>query len=172
MAIARSGSPRLVAAEARVKSLEEELASSIKQLEHLANIDYLTDALNVKGFEQMLGVEQNRLLRTGGQLVAVLANCDNFKQISATLGHNVSDSVLKEMSERISSTLRPSDHVARLAGDEFLVLLSDTQLAYAMRVADRIRRGIHRSASGDRCELSRWHPQPHSCSSQAETLPG
>jgi len=140
--IARSGSPRLVAAEKKVKTLEDELTAARKQLDHLANIDYLTEALNIKGFEQMLSVEQNRLMRTGGQLVAVLANCDNFKQISATLGHNVSDIVLKEMSDRISSTLRPSDHVARLAGDEFLVLLTDTQLAYAMRVAERIRRSI------------------------------
>jgi diguanylate cyclase (GGDEF)-like protein len=140
--IARSGSPRLDDAEKKVKTLEEELAAARKQLDHLANIDYLTEALNIKGFEQMLSVEQNRLMRTGGQLVAVLANCDNFKQITATLGHNVSDIVLKEMSDRISGTLRPSDHVARLAGDEFLVLLTDTQLAYAMRVAERIRRSI------------------------------
>ena len=90
----------------------------------------------------MLGVEQNRVLRTGGQLVAVLANCDNFKQISVTLGHNLADTVLKEMAERINATLRPSDHVSRLSGDEFLVLLTDTQLAYAMRVAERIRRAI------------------------------
>jgi diguanylate cyclase (GGDEF)-like protein len=140
--IARSGSPRLDDAEKKVKTLEDELAAARKQLDHLANIDYLTEALNIKGFEQMLSVEQNRLMRTGGQLVAVLANCDNFKQIAATLGHNVSDIVLKEMADRISGTLRPSDHVARLAGDEFLVLLTDTQLAYAMRVAERIRRSI------------------------------
>ena len=140
--IARSGSPRLTAAESRVKSLEDELTSTRKQVEHLANVDYLTDTLNIKGFEQMLGVEQNRVVRTGGQLVAVLANCDNFKQIAANLGHNLSDAVLKEMAERINATLRPSDHVSRLSGDEFLVLLTDTQLAYAMRVAERIRRAI------------------------------
>ncbi|HEY9683361.1 MAG TPA: EAL domain-containing protein [Oculatellaceae cyanobacterium] len=144
--IARSGSPRLAEAENRVKSLEEELTSSRKEIERLANVDYLTDVLNVKGFEQMLLVEQNRILRAGGQLVAVLCNCDNFKQIAANLGHNLSDTVLREMAQRISSTLRPSDHVARLSGDEFLVLLTDTQLAYAMRVAERIRRAISDSA--------------------------
>ncbi|HEY9756572.1 MAG TPA: EAL domain-containing protein [Oculatellaceae cyanobacterium] len=144
--IARSGSPRLAEAENRVKSLEEELTTSRKEIERLANVDYLTDVLNVKGFEQMLLVEQNRILRVGGQLVAVLCNCDNFKQIAANLGHNLSDTVLREMAQRISTTLRPSDHVARLSGDEFLVLLTDTQLAYAMRVAERIRRAISDSA--------------------------
>jgi diguanylate cyclase (GGDEF)-like protein len=143
--IARSGSPRLAAAENRVKTLEEELTNSRKEIERLANVDYLTDVLNVKGFEQMLLVEQNRVVRSGGQVVAVLCNCDNFKQIAANLGHNLSDSVLREMAQRISATLRPSDHVARLSGDEFLVLLTDTQLAYAMRVAERIRRAISES---------------------------
>lgn len=141
----RAGAGRYAEAESKIKSLEIELTKAKQQLDRSATVDYLTEVHNIKGFEQLLAVEQNRVARSGGQLVAVLANCDNFKQISEQLGHTVSNVVLKEMAERIVATLRPSDHVARLYGDEFLILLTDTQLAYAMRVAERIRKAISES---------------------------
>jgi diguanylate cyclase (GGDEF)-like protein len=128
--------------ETRNSELEKEVSALSSQLERLAHLDYLTDVLNTKGLENAIGVEQNRLSRTGGQLICALINCDNFRRIADTRGHNVGDIVLKEMAARISLNLRPSDSIARVGGDEFLVLLTDTQLAYAMRVAERIRKAI------------------------------
>lgn len=122
-----------------VKELKSELAEAKSQLERISNLDALTEVLNIQGLEKILSVEENRMVRAGGHLIAVLINCDNFSRVNDELGHTVGDKVLKDVAKRIVGTLRPSDHVARLEGDEFLALLPDTQLAYGMRVADRIR---------------------------------
>lgn len=122
--------------------LRRDLAGALAQLERLANVDYLTDVLNVRGLEQVLRIEDNRSGRSGEPLIAMLINCDNLKKVNEGLGHGTGDVILKETAKRILGILRPSDHVARVGGDEFLVLLPDTSLPYGMRVAERIRSGI------------------------------
>lgn len=125
-----------------LESLKAELKLAHEQLDRLANVDFLTEVSNVRGLEQVLKAEDNRVGRTGGHLIAMLINCDDFHKINDAFGHSTGDIVLKEVAKRIKGTLRPSDHVARVGGDEFLVLLPDTQLAYGMRVAERIRVAI------------------------------
>jgi diguanylate cyclase (GGDEF)-like protein len=127
---------------AEVDSLKAELKAAHEQLDRLANIDFLTEVSNVRGLEQLLKAEDNRVGRSGGHLIAMLINCDDFHKINDAFGHSTGDIVLKEVAKRIKGTLRPSDHVARVGGDEFLVLLPGTQLAYGMRVAERIRVAI------------------------------
>jgi diguanylate cyclase (GGDEF)-like protein len=126
----------------QIEKLKIELKSATDQLERLANVDYLTEVANSRGLEQILKAEDNRVGRTGGHLISMLINCDDFRKINDAFGHSTGDIVLKEIAKRIKGTLRPSDHVARVGGDEFLVLLPDTQLAYGMRVAERIRVAI------------------------------
>lgn len=126
----------------RVQVLTRELEGAKEQLERLTYIDPLTEALNIRGLEQVLKVEENRLARGGAHLVAILVNCDDFKRTNERLGEAVGDVVLKDIAKRIGGALRPSDHVARIEGDEFLILLPDTQLAYGLRVAERIRIAI------------------------------
>lgn len=128
--------------EKKIRQLQTELQNAKEQLERLANVDFLTEVLNMRGMQQVLTVEENRVGRAGGQLVALLINLDNFRRINEGLGHATGDVILKEVANRIVATLRPSDHVARTGGDEFIVLLPDTQLAYAMRVAERIRMAV------------------------------
>ncbi|MFA6208936.1 MAG: EAL domain-containing protein [Candidatus Obscuribacterales bacterium] len=130
----------LVSAE--LESVKAELKAAHEQLDRLANVDFLTEVSNVRGLEQVLKAEDNRVGRSGGHLIAMLINCDDFHKINEAFGHSTGDIVLKEVAKRIKGTLRPSDHVARVGGDEFLVLLPDTQLAYGMRVAERIRVAI------------------------------
>lgn len=136
------GSGASGAASAEIDSLKAELKAAHEQLDRLANIDFLTEVSNVRGLEQLLKAEDNRVGRSGGHLIAMLINCDDFHKINDAFGHSTGDIVLKEVAKRIKGTLRPSDHVARVGGDEFLVLLPDTQLAYGMRVAERIRVAI------------------------------
>lgn len=143
--VLQSRQPALKDAEEKNRILVAELDAAKTQLDRLANIDFLTEVLNIRGLQTILPVEENRTGRVGGQLVAVLINVDNFRKINETLGHAVGDIVLKELAKRIGGTLRPSDHVARVGGDEFLIVLPDTQLAYAMRVAERIRLAISES---------------------------
>lgn len=126
----------------RNQLLEDQLSSAQAHLDKLANKDLLTEVLNVRGLEQSLIAEQNRAGRAGAQLVGMLLNIDNFRRVNEGLGHAVGDVILKELSRRIGNTLRPSDHIGRIGRDEFLVLLPDTQLAYAMKVAERIRLSV------------------------------
>ncbi|MBX9672306.1 MAG: bifunctional diguanylate cyclase/phosphodiesterase [Candidatus Obscuribacterales bacterium] len=132
---ATSGDPQKQALQAEIESLQA-------QLERLANIDDLTEALNTRGLEKALRAEENRAFRAGNQLIAMALDCDNFQKVNAAFGPRTSDVILKEICKRIKATLRPSDHVARVDGDEFVILLPDTQLAYGLKVAERIRASI------------------------------
>lgn len=123
----------------RIGELTEELIHARAQLEHISNLDIATDALNMRGLEQVLKVEENRINRGTGSLIAVMVACDDFNKIIEEKGTTVAEKVLREITKRIVGTLRPSDHVARTGDNEFLVLLPDTQLAYGMRVAERLR---------------------------------
>jgi diguanylate cyclase (GGDEF)-like protein len=125
-----------------VLELKSKLHAAQEQLERLANTDYLTESLNTRGLELVLQAEENRSGRSGSQLVAMLIDCDNFQKVNMAFGPSTGDVVLKEVAKRIRGNLRPTDHVARVGGDEFLVLLPDTQVAYGMKVAERIRASI------------------------------
>src|SRR5262249_41689418 len=98
-----------------------------KGLERLANVDPLTELCNRRGLHTQLTIEMQRARRSGGALAAVLIDCDDFKTINGRFGHAVGDAVLKELARRLKDSLRPSDHICRLGGDEFLALLPDTR---------------------------------------------
>jgi len=129
----------------RIGELTEELTHARAQLEHISNLDIATDALNLRGLEQILKVEENRINRGTGNLIAVMVACDDFTKIVEEKGATSGEKILREITKRIIGTLRPSDHVARTGDDEFLVLLPDTQLAYGMRVAERLRLVVQES---------------------------
>lgn len=133
------------ALETAVKGMNVQLEELKERLEQVSVIDPLTELSNRRGLERILNREVNRAQRSGSQLVAILLNCDDFKRINETLGHAVGDVALREMVERITSTLRPSDYVARIGGDEFVVLLTDTQYAEAKLIAERVRLAVAES---------------------------
>jgi len=108
----------------------------------IANIDPLTELLNRRGLEAELSKEIRRGNRSDAPLTAVLLDCDDFKRINETLGHAVGDIVLKEVASRLKDSLRPSDHLARIGGDEFLVLLPETRMAEAIQAAERLRLAV------------------------------
>ncbi len=121
------------------ESVKQQLDEARKKLEEVATVDPLTDLSNRRGFERILAAEMNRAKRTGSPMVGMLLDCDDFGRINEGLGHNVGDVVLKEMVQRITTTLRPSDYVARIGGDTFVILLTDTQFAEALLIAERVR---------------------------------
>jgi diguanylate cyclase (GGDEF)-like protein len=81
-------------------------------------------------------------LRTGLPLSALLLDLDHFKQINDTYGHGPGDEVLATVGEAIRSTVRESDFAGRYGGEEFVVLLPDTDLDAAMIVAEKIRKAV------------------------------
>jgi len=129
-------------AEERLTAMTAELLSLNQRLEHLANVDPLTSLLNRRGLESVLSIEVQRARRSGTPLQAVLVDLDDFKRVNETLGHAVGDVVLKEVAGRMAETLRPTDHLARIGGDEFLFLLPETRLAEAAGVAERVRMAV------------------------------
>ncbi|MBS2002496.1 MAG: diguanylate cyclase [Candidatus Obscuribacterales bacterium] len=131
--------------EEALKDATFRLEAATSRLETLANIDALTEVLNRIGLERALQSEFNRAQRQGWNLVAVMLDCDDFDRINASLGHAVGDVVLKEISGRLRETVRPTDHIARIGGDEFLLLLPDTRLAEGMLVAEKIRLSVAES---------------------------
>ncbi|HEY9676857.1 MAG TPA: GGDEF domain-containing response regulator [Drouetiella sp.] len=131
--------------EEALKEATFRLEAATSRLETLANIDGLTEVLNRVGLERALQSEFSRAQRQGWNVVAVMLDCDDFDRINASLGHAVGDVVLKEISGRLRDTVRPTDHIARIGGDEFLLLLPDTRLAEGMLVAEKIRLSVAES---------------------------
>lgn len=114
----------------------------IADLERQASVDTLTSLLNRRGLEAALARETARRRHTGEPLAAVLIDCDDFKRVNDSRGHSVGDQVLRQVARCLQKGLRPSDHLGRIGGDEFLVLLPDTGAADALRIAQRLRLAV------------------------------
>jgi diguanylate cyclase (GGDEF)-like protein/PAS domain S-box-containing protein len=94
-------------------------------IRHLAYHDALTDLPNRFLFNERLSMEVARARRGGAKLALMLLDLDRFKEINDTYGHHGGDAVLKAVAERLSASLRASDMVARVGGDEFMLILPD-----------------------------------------------
>lgn len=141
----RAHSLRIAELEEQLRVINTQLDETRTRLDNVQILDPLTELSNRRGLELILAREVNRAQRNGSPMVAVLLNCDDFKRINDTLGHAVGDVALREMVERITTTLRPSDYVARIGGDEFVILLTDTQYAEAKLIAERVRLAVAES---------------------------
>jgi diguanylate cyclase (GGDEF)-like protein len=124
---------------ARVK---KELESANRDLERLTLIDPLTELLNRRGLQQALSREVQHLGRSMTGCAVLVVDLDDFKQINDRLGHGAGDVVLKEVGRRLRASVRAVDYVGRIGGDEFLLLLTETDPPEVMRVAERIRLSI------------------------------
>ncbi len=95
------------------------------ELQRLVLIDSLTGLPNRRYFNQRLEKAIARSRRTGQTMALMFLDVDSFKSINDTLGHGIGDEVLMEFSHRINSAIRKNDFAARLAGDEFVIILED-----------------------------------------------
>ena len=100
-----------------------EIRRSEAELMRLARIDSLTGLPNRRQFDERLVEAMARSRRTRAPLALVFLDIDHFKTINDSLGHAAGDAVLKEFARRLKSTVRATDTVARLAGDEFVIIL-------------------------------------------------
>ncbi len=119
--------------------VERGLRDDNVRLRRMVHADPLTNVLNRRGLERMLHVEVARSKRTSNPLCAVLLDCDDFKSINEKAGLAGGDAVLVEVATRLSRSVRANDHLGRIGGDEFLVLLPGTSLAEAKVVAEKLR---------------------------------
>lgn len=116
--------------------------SDITDLNNLATLDTLTQIANRFEFDKILGHSMAVSRRYGRALSVLLLDIDHFKSVNDSFGHLVGDEVLKAFSELLRQQIRQSDIVARWGGEEFIVLLPDTPLSSAIKMAEALRQRI------------------------------
>jgi diguanylate cyclase (GGDEF)-like protein len=128
-----------VAAAGRTKVLQEELLEQTRRLEALIFEDALTGLANRRYIVTQLGSSVSAARRHGRPLSVAIVDIDHFKLVNDEHGHAVGDRMLVAVASALSSHLRAEDQLGRLGGEEFLVLLGDTDAAAAERVTDKLR---------------------------------
>jgi diguanylate cyclase (GGDEF)-like protein len=109
-----------------------------EQLRLLATRDPLTGLRNRRDLDDVMGQDLSRSRRYGQPLSILFIDCDDFKQVNDTHGHDCGDAYLCFVAQQCQSLLREDDSVFRFAGDEFVVLLPNQNLASAMFIGQRL----------------------------------
>lgn len=122
-----------------ITSLYEEIAASEEEIKQLAYRDHLTGLPNLRHFNEQLNHSINMANRTEKIFSIMFLDLDSFKMINDTMGHNIGDELLKQVARRLVNTLRKSDIVARIGGDEFIVMIENIKDENEIKiVADKI----------------------------------
>ncbi len=116
-----------------------------KKLEKMASIDSLTGCVNRRKFEELSNLELERSLRYKNDLSFLMLDIDHFKAVNDTYGHAIGDEVLKHFSSVCLEMARGLDVVARVGGEEFVVMLPQTNSGGAFIFAERFREKIYNS---------------------------
>jgi two-component system, cell cycle response regulator len=128
-----------VAGTLTTKRARDGLDERVSDLEHLALTDELTGLDNRRAAERHLERLTAQAARTGRPLSALLLDVDRFKAVNDTYGHHVGDEILAALAQELTGASRAADVIARWGGEEFVVLLPDTDLERAQLVAERLR---------------------------------
>ncbi len=113
-----------------------------EQLRWQAEHDGLTKLYNRSWFENQLDQELTRLRRSGTVSLLLFVDLDRFKYINDTAGHTAGDQLLVEVSRRLKSRLRGSDHLARMGGDEYAIILRNVHAEDVEALADGFRKAL------------------------------
>lgn len=124
------------------KKIIVELNQANAKLQGMVGQDPLTGVLNRRGLQDVLEMASLQMQRSNMPVYALLLDFDDFKKINDQHSFRIGDLVLVEICQRIREVVRNSDYVARIGGDEFLILLMDTREAEGQLVADKIRMKI------------------------------
>jgi diguanylate cyclase (GGDEF)-like protein len=119
-----------------------------EKIRFLANHDALTGLLNHWSFQNIFEREFERHRRHERNLSLLFVDIDHFKRINDDYGHQVGDRVLREIARILTANLRKIDYVFRYGGDEFVVLMTETDSQRASMLAQRIRGAVKREVGG------------------------
>jgi len=137
----------LVATSLVTRRTKARMRRAEQQLEHLAYTDTVTDLPNRRRTYEALDTEIGKRRQDGGRLGLLLLDLDNFKIVNDTAGHAAGDRLLRQVASVLRATVRPSDHIGRIGGDEFAVIVSPLEQpgdleALAQRIIEGLRQPL------------------------------
>ena len=133
---------RTVLLRRKLELSNQALLQKQQELEFLAERDTLTGLYNRRMFLQLAQRELDRLARVPGHVCALMVDLDFFKRINDQHGHPAGDLVLKQVAQRIAAHVRSTDILARMGGEEFIVLMPNTDRAGALKLAEKLREAV------------------------------
>ena len=129
----------------RISKMNEELLTKANKLEEKASFDFLTKLYNRSKFNSFLDYEISKANRYKEQYLSVLlVDIDYFKNVNDTYGHLVGDNILQEVSKILTICSRDTDIVARWGGEEFILMLPQTNIEQAYLVAQKLRATVEK----------------------------
>ncbi len=135
-----------VRTQLRRKRYADSLRDNVQAAIEMAIIDPLTGLNNRRYLESHLATLLDQAAHKGRPLSLMILDIDHFKAVNDTHGHGAGDEILKGFSGRVRKAVRTADLVCRLGGEEFVVVMPDTPIAVATRIAERIRTAIEAEA--------------------------
>jgi diguanylate cyclase (GGDEF)-like protein len=118
------------------------LTLALKSVEKMATRDALTDVLNRRALLEFLKIELMSFKRKGTPFCVAVLDLDGFKQVNDSLGHTIGDEVLRIFVRIVQQNMRETDLLARYGGDEFVMVLADTERDVAMTALERVCSGV------------------------------
>jgi len=131
-----------VRTQLRKKRYADRLRHNVQLSLEMAITDQLTGLHNRRYMARHLDNLLSDSQKSGKELAFVIMDIDFFKSVNDTHGHDIGDEVLREFAKRIASNVRGIDLVCRFGGEEFVVVMPDTDVAYAYTIAERLRKSI------------------------------
>jgi diguanylate cyclase (GGDEF)-like protein len=128
---------------------KSEQAKYIEIIQEMAIRDELTGVYNRRHLMELLDYEKNRSSRGGGLFCLAMLDIDHFKNVNDSHGHQAGDAVLRIVATMIDKTLRSTEFIGRYGGEEFLIVLTQTDIKGALICAERVRTNIENALFPD-----------------------
>jgi two-component system cell cycle response regulator len=131
-----------VRTQVRRKRYADSLRSNVQAAMEMAVVDPLTGLNNRRYLQSHLVTLMEQSAQKGRPLSAMVLDIDFFKKVNDTHGHDVGDEILKAFAARVKRVVRGADLLCRFGGEEFVIVMPETKLAIAKRVAERVRAAV------------------------------
>ena len=141
----------------KLENSQLEIKRQNKELEYLATRDPLTGSLNRRSFFSGFDSLFDEASKNEDELTCIMTDIDHFKSVNDTHGHGVGDEVIKYLANVLADHTRPNDLVGRFGGEEFCIVLPDTQINEAYTIAEKIRLTIENGDNAeffDKCQIT------------------